>query len=536
MHISTARSRDKSSRSIASPDAGNGLPLPSPDGTSDGDRQRCDGGIQDAGAESFKPDDGESRSGKGGVNGNGNGGHGNGNGDGGADGGDGEGGGEHANPPAGTVKTIVRKVMSNKLARDSAWGMSLEGVSLVSTILVFSLLGRSLGPTDYGAYVSVFTIVNPMVTLTASGVSLALMEHAVRRQESLEETARSSLTMSLMLGSVLTVIGVLLSLSIVEEIATVAVIAIVIGEFLVSPLSMIAASTLQSGSSFRDATKVRLATTISRAVVVVSLFATGRLTVMAYVIINVFVLFLVSIVALRLVGRKFGFVFLPGRFQVAMLKTNGTYSVGISAYSFQNDGEKTVMTANNLTTDTGLYTAAYRVAMMGLVPIGAFMSASHTKILEQVQDKRGHHLRLSARYAAILGVYGLAFSIAIFFAAPLLPLLVGDKFDESVQMLRWISPIIFLRSIGATPVNGLLGLGRMGARTLVIVVVSAISVTLYIVMIPRWGWKGAVIATMIGEVLNVITAWGALIILQRKHDRSISVEPLAPRTSLETMS
>ena len=89
--------------------------------------------------------------------------------------------------------------------------------------------------------------------------------------------------MSLMLGSVLTVIGVLLSLSIVEEIATLAVITIVIGEFLVSPLSMIAASTLQSGSSFRDATKVRLATTLARTVVVVSLFATGRLTVMAYV-------------------------------------------------------------------------------------------------------------------------------------------------------------------------------------------------------------------------------------------------------------
>ncbi len=466
------------------------------------------------------------------------GGGGDGDGDGDGDGGDGgtSGADDRGRRPDRAVTALIRKVRSNRLARDSAWGMGLEGVSLVSTIVVFSLLGRSLGPTDYGAYVSVFTIVNPMVTLTASGVSLALMEHAVRRQESLEETARSSLTMSLMLGSVLTVIGVLLSLSIVEEIATLAVITIVIGEFLVSPLSMIAASTLQSGSSFRDATKVRLATTLARTVVVVSLFATGRLTVMAYVVANVAVLFLVSLVALRLVGRKFGFVFLPGPFRWSMMKTNGTYSVGISAYSFQNDGEKTVMTANNLTTDTGLYTAAYRVVMMGLVPIGAFMSASHTKILEQVENQRGHHLRLSAKYAAILGVYGLIFSIVAFFAAPLLPLLVGDKFEQSVEMMRWLSPIVFLRAIGATPVNGLLGLGRMGTRTLVIVVVAAISVVLYIVMIPLWGWKGAVIATMIGEVLNVITAWGALVILQRKHDRTIPVEPIAPRTPLETLS
>jgi O-antigen/teichoic acid export membrane protein len=194
------------------------------------------------------------------------------------------------------------------------------------------------------------------------------------------------------------------------------------------------------------------------------------------------------------------------------------------------------MTANGLTTDTGLYSAAYRVVMMGLVPIGAFMSASHTKILEQVENEKGHHLRLSARFAAILGVYGLIFSIAAFFAAPLLPLLVGDAFEDSVEMMRWLSPIVFLRAIGATPVNGLLGLGRMGVRTLVIVAVAAISVVLYIVMIPIWGWKGAVIATMIGEVLNVVTAWTALVILQRRHDRTVDAESLAPPTPLETMS
>ena len=109
------------------------------------------------------------------------------------------------------------------------------------------------------------------------------------------------------------------------------------------------------------------------------------------------------------------------------------------------------MTANNLTTDTGLYSAAYRVVLMGMVPVAAFMSASHTRILEQVESEKGHHLRLSVRYAVILGLYGLAFSIAAVVAAPLLPLLVGDKFAESVEMMRWIAPIVFLRSIGATP-------------------------------------------------------------------------------------
>jgi O-antigen/teichoic acid export membrane protein len=173
--------------------------------------------------------------------------------------------------------------------------------------------------------------------------------------------------------------------------------------------------------------------------------------------------------------------------------------------------------------------------MMGMVPVGAFMSASHTRILEQVEGQRGHHFRLSAKYGAMLGVYGLLASIAAFFAAPLLPVLVGDDFQDSVEMMRWLAPLIFLRSIGATPVNGLLGLGRMGVRTLVIVVVAAITVVLYLTMIPAWGWQGAIVATMTGESLVVVVSWAALWICQRRHDRELDARVPAPDTPLETM-
>lgn len=433
------------------------------------------------------------------------------------------------------MKKLVRKVKGPGLARDSMWGMGLEAISVVSTIVVFSLIGRSFGPTEYGAYVSVFALVNPMVTLTASGVSLALMEHAVRRQEPLDEVARSSLTTTLVLGALLSVVGVLLALNLVEEISPLAAITIVISEFMVSPLTATAAATLASNFLYRDALKVRLLTTVARTLVVVSLYAMGRLTVTMYVLTNVIVLLLVSIVVLRAVGRKLGFPYVPGRFRVPLLKTNGTYSVAISAHSFQNDGEKMVMTANNLTTDTGLYTVAYRMVLMGMVPIGAVLGASHARILEQVEGQRGHHLRLSVKFGAILGAYGLVASIAAFFAAPLVPVLVGDEFQESVEMMRWLAPLIFLRAIGAPPENGLLGLGRNGMRTILVVLVAVVSVVLYVTMIPVWGWQGAIVATMIAESLLVIVSWVALWIFQRRHDRGLEARVPTPDTSVEIL-
>ena len=129
------------------------------------------------------------------------------------------------------IRAGVTKVKGHKLARDSMWGMSLEAVSLLTSIVVFSLLGRSLGPIDYGAYVSVFTIVNPLVTLTGSGVALSLMEHAVRRQEPLDQVARKSLTITLALGSVLSVIGIVVAMLIVDEMPVLAIVVIVVRYF-----------------------------------------------------------------------------------------------------------------------------------------------------------------------------------------------------------------------------------------------------------------------------------------------------------------
>jgi O-antigen/teichoic acid export membrane protein len=358
----------------------------------------------------------------------------------------------------------------------------------------------------------------------------------VRRQEPLDLVARKSLTITLALGSLLSVIGIVVAVLIVDEMPLVAIIVIVIDQFIVSPLVMIAAATLQSASLFSTATKMRLSMTVARTLVVVSLFALGALQVQTYVLLNVTVLLVLAIVSLRMVGRKLGFRFLPGPFERSMLKTNAGYSVSISAYSFQNDGDKTVMTANNLLVDVGLYSAAYRVVMMGMTPVNAFLSASHTTILEQAEHVKGHHLRLSIKYARLLTVYGLVFSVCAVLIAPLLPLLTGDKFEGSVTMMRWLAPIVFFRALGATPINGLLGLGRMGYRTAINVSVAILSVALYVTMIPAWGWQGAVIATMIGEVVNVTLSWTALVFLQRKHDLMIDEAALRPELTVETLT
>ena len=88
-------------------------------------------------------------------------------------------------------------------------------------------------------------------------------------------------------------------------------------------------------------------------------------------------------------------------------------------------------------------------------------------------------------------------------------------------MMRWLSPLVFLRSLSMFALNGLMGLGRIGVRTLLIAIIAAVALALYILLIPHHGWKGAVAGTLSSEVLLVVAAWIALLVFQRRADRDI---------------
>jgi O-antigen/teichoic acid export membrane protein len=67
----------------------------------------------------------------------------------------------------------------------------------------------------------------------------------------------------------------------------------------------------------------------------------------------------------------------------------------------------------------------------------------------------------------------------------------------------------------------MLGLGRLGLRLLVLVIGAASAMGMYLLFIPDMGWEGAVIGTVLGEIVLLVAAWAALIWAQRQHDQGL---------------
>jgi O-antigen/teichoic acid export membrane protein len=228
-----------------------------------------------------------------------------------------------------------------------------------------------------------------------------------------------------------------------------------------------------------------------------------------------------GVILTRRVGRRYDIRMTPGRVEPRHVKSSLVFSAGSSGFAVQNDGDKTVLQAYDYGRDVGLYSAAYKIVQFGLIPVNAFMYVTHNRFLVHDEHARGQHRRRALQFASVCSAYAIVFGVAVALAAPLITVIVGSDFEDSVEIVRWLAPLVLLRSLAIFPLNGLLGLGRTRLRTGLLLASAALSLVLYIALVPLWQWRGAAIGTLVGEAALALTAWAALVVIERRHDAGV---------------
>lgn len=425
------------------------------------------------------------------------------------------------NAKVAAVVQRLRHIKENGLAGDTFWGFLHEGVALIATMTAFTLLGRSLGTAGYGDYASLYAIVGPLGNLAASGVPLALMQHVLRDREPLATTVGSCTSLTLLFGTGLAVIGILVGSLIIPTLPILTIALVIMLEFIVLPLSNIASTTIQTQAGYARATQLRTGQVLVRLTIILILHSMGNLTVASLAATHLVVSVIITGVMLQLTARHYGYRPWPRPFRKRHAGTSVSYSIGITGITLQNDGDKATLAAYGYREETGLYSAAYRIVQFGLLPVGVLTGATHQRFLHHEEGARDQHLRRAIKYAGVTLAYGVVFMAGVLLLAPVLPRLVGEDFRDSVNMVRWLAPLVLLRGLAMFPMNALMGLGKTFMRSLLLVATAALSMVLYITLIPIWNWKGAVAGTIIGESVLAAAAWFFLLRYQRLDNARI---------------
>lgn len=403
-------------------------------------------------------------------------------------------------------------------ANDVMWSLGFDGLSVVANIVAFWLLSKNLAPAGYGAYIGLFGIVGPLGGLAWAGVGLAALQRIVRDKEDPDRIARAMLGQGMLLALGGSVIAIIVARLTVRTLSFLEISSIVFAELMALTIVLISAFVIQGVKGVPAASRLRIAVVLIRVGVVVSLFFTGRLTIAALGVSTSILFSLLSIWVLAKSLPSVGLNVLPGRFTSDDSKTALSFSIPMIGSNLQLNGDKTVLNAYGMEDIAGIYGAAFRVINMAYTPIRALQGAMITRLLPHDASDHGLHVRRAKKFAALNLVTILPIGVILFFAVDLFEPLIGEDFAESSRMARWLLLFLPLKALSGVPLSALQGLGRTTTRAWIMGIAAAISLGLYVVLIPFWSWVGALVGTVVGEAVLLAMGIERMYTWQKRSD------------------
>lgn len=416
----------------------------------------------------------------------------------------------------------------SEMASDVAWSGVADLLIMASQTASFVLLLKYLSIERYGGYVGLYGVIGPIGALSWAGLALLVMQQIVREKDDPAEVGRSAFTMIVTQGIAATILAFAIASQVISSVSLWIIFLLCIVDLIITPITMMTSAMHQAIVSFPAAAKTRIELVVARVAVLVVLWAIGQLTLENLAISWIVVLGLQAahclLVRWPAMGVPVGFA-VPTRDQ---LRTNLQLSFPLASSNLQKDGDKAVLNYFNLAADAGIYGAAFRIVWMAQMPIQSFNNALFHRFLSNDESIQGQHTGRAKRFTVVSVAVSVAVAIVIYFMAPLLPYVLGDKFDESVEIVQLLSFFLPISAAARAPLNGLLGLNATSTRAFIVLSSAALAMILYIALIPAYSWRGAVIGTIISEAYLGLAGWIAMIRIERRIDGEV-----AARTPIE---
>lgn len=156
--------------------------------------------------------------------------------------------------------------------------------------------------------------------------------------------------------------------------------------------------------------------------------------------------------------------------------------------------------------DVGVYTVAYRFLEQALVLPVVFMAAVFP--LLAVAVRAGDAAEVVRKAFSFLLLVALPLSLGlVVLAGPLVTLVAGDGFEDAVAPLRILAPALVFTFVNAVFAGVLIALNRQRALILVSLAGVTLNVLANLYAIPRFGYVGAAVTTVISEGAGLVAVF-----------------------------
>ena len=408
--------------------------------------------------------------------------------------------------------------MARRLAGDTVWAAIVEGVALVSSLIVMYLVTTRLGPAAYGHFIGAQALIATLGMLSYTSVTQVLMQGIVRDRLHPDDAFARSMGSLVAATAATLAAGLLLRPVFFPDLPAHVFALLSVAELVGAGVLALCASHLQALDAYRESVLARLVLLVLRSLSVLLLAVLGDLSIeslaWSYCVLGL----ATGAGALAWLRRRAGLSLRICRPTLGEVRDTLSFAAALLSFSVHEDADKILLVRLTDPGTAGLYAAAYRAVQVAAAPLKALVAASHRRFLQHDPDRTGEHVQRALRYTAPSAGYAAAAALAVFIGAPALPAVLGASFSGSVPMVRALCGLVLLRSLGVFAFNALMGLRSHGSRLLAVGSAATVAAVLTAVLVPMWSWWGAAVATMVAELVFLGTCWGALVREQRRND------------------
>jgi O-antigen/teichoic acid export membrane protein len=405
--------------------------------------------------------------------------------------------------------------------RNALWLVLGQGLKLIIQALYFVEIARSLGPSNYGAFVGVVALVGIAFPFVDLGSGNLLIKNVSRNKDLFAAYWGRALIATGGSGSVLFVIVLLVSRFALSS-------AIPVGLVLLVSASDLFGLTLItiSGHAFQAFDRLNWTAIFSVLTSTCRLLGASILIGMhphpsplewGYVYCGSTTI--VAGIAVLLVCAKLG---MPTRNWRRSKETREGfyYSIGLSAQTIYNDIDKTMLTRLATLDAAGIYGAAYRIIDVCFVPMASLLVASYANFFRA--GARGVGACFS--YAKPILFRALAYPALVcpvlLVSAGLVPHILGADYEQAADALRWLALLPILKLASYVFSNVLTGSGYQGLRSCVQVGVAVFNVLINLWIIPLYSWRGAAWSSLASDALLAFGTGVAVFVVAHREKRA----------------
>jgi O-antigen/teichoic acid export membrane protein len=419
---------------------------------------------------------------------------------------------------------LSARMKTGGLLRDTTHLSIGQGFRLVIQAAYFVLVARALGPDAYGGFVTVVAMAALLGPFSGLGTPNLFIKNVRSGKRVAAICWGNGILLTVISGAMLTAVAVGLSSLLHFKTAPFAVLLVCLADMVLMKVTELAAFGFTASDRMKQTSIQNVVVSLLRLAGIVGLMATvHRVTLDRWVVVYLLTTLLGTIYALARGSQLWGW---PETDLTALREDAAEgvfFSIAGSATTVYNDIDKIMLSQLADLGSTGVYAAAYRVIDVSMTPIRSLAAAAYPRFFRKGMDGIGATYTYALALMAKAAVYGAAASAGLWLLAPILPHILGPKYDAVVPAVRWLALIPFLRCLHSFLADALSGAGLQRARMTIQVVAALINIALNLVILPRYSWRGAAWTSLGCDGLLVAMFWFAALYYRRSGPFNPSV-------------